>query len=1073
VTDANGCVTSDEIILIAPEPIEFSIAELHPVTCAGDNSGILEIQSATNTIGAISYLWSSGETQPEITNKRAGMYSATVTDEQGCSSERSHALLDPPAYSVNVITASDYNGSAIRCSGENDGKLTAIVRDEKQQLASADNFTWYREGNEFVSGPSFASVSDLGAGLYKVEIAYRTFCKTSDTFILTEPAFVQVAISAVSDYHGVAISCAGGRDGAMIATATGGTGTKYSYTWNTGHEGPEVAEVGAGTYLVTALDINGCPGTAQRSLTEPDPFEARISILSNYNGQPVSCADASDARIGAVAIGGTSPYSYIWNSESTGMELVNVPPGKYHLTAKDVNGCTAENDTTVLNPARVIGRIASKSDYHGFGVSCNGMADGYLFLEASGGTGKYSFRWQNSTNTRPLHSNLRAGTYQIEIHDENGCAAATQEILTQPEVLTLEVLSSTDVSCNKGNNGQIELVAAGGSGSYQYSASGVDWNTASILKNLKAGVYDPIVKDANGCHQSIRLVIGEPQQITIDFKDVAPALCGDPRGEASASVTGGTGDYKFEWRDTRQNIVGHTAHISFLPAGIFTLHILDANSCKAVASVGISSTDGPKVAIDNIFATTCSYSADGVASVSVTGEHPPFTIQWADGHFGSEASDLRKGDYFVEVTDEDNCSTVETISIPSPDSLVVELVEKVPPSCNGTCDGKLTVTAAGGNGNYQYTWESSSGNSIEGICKGDHTVEVSDQKGCVAKSTIQLPEPESIELQIRSATSPVCPERCEGALEIEASGGVGALQFRWSLGETTRSIMNLCAGEYTLTVSDSNHCEVSEHYTLEPPEEHSLDLGGSIVLCKGQTHILDPGALWESFSWNSNAGFQSHERRAVIANPGTYWIEAVDKLGCVARDTFLLETSTELLKANFLLASQAFVEDTIVIIDISWPVPGEITWTLPEGMKELVSEQEVVYGQFDTAGSYDVTLTARLGECRDHITKSIVINDEDGKDESGRFGHNPFLKEFMLYPNPNDGMFDVVIEFEQESLMQVTIWNVLTSMKVALMRDSGRAKYSKHVDLRPLSSGSYSLRLDYEQGTRYIRFIVK
>ena len=110
----------------------------------------------------------------------------------------------------------------------------------------------------------------------------------------------------------------------------------------------------------------------------------------------------------------------------------------------------------------------------------------------------------------------------------------------------------------------------------------------------------------------------------------------------------------------------------------------------------------------------------------------------------------------------------------------------------------------------------------------------------------------------------------------------------------------------------------------------------------------------------------------------------------------------------------------------------------------------------------------------EELRKIITILDHNApNNQGGRLTSEDFLKEFMLYPNPNDGMFDVAVEFARKSAMVLTVWNILTSRKVAQFKASGRTSYLQHIDLRPLSAGSYSLRLDYESGTRYVRFIVR
>ena len=174
------------------------------------------------------------------------------------------------------------------------------------------------------------------------------------------------------------------------------------------------------------------------------------------------------------------------------------------------------------------------------------------------------------------------------------------------------------------------------------------------------------------------------------------------------------------------------------------------------------------------------------------------------------------------------------------------------------------------------------------------------------------------------------------------------------------------------------------------------------------------------------------------------------------------------------MATQALAGDTIVMIDISWPLPEHIQWDFPEELILLNNAGDIAFGQFENPGSYQVALTTTLGACRDVLSKTITISD-GGQNvaEEGRLGSSPYVKEFDLYPNPNDGLFEVVVHFMEESSMVLTIWNVLTSKKIGQVQDSGNQYYRKQIDLRPLSAGSYALRLDYGKGTKNIRFIVR
>jgi hypothetical protein len=186
----------------------------------------------------------------------------------------------------------------------------------------------------------------------------------------------------------------------------------------------------------------------------------------------------------------------------------------------------------------------------------------------------------------------------------------------------------------------------------------------------------------------------------------------------------------------------------------------------------------------------------------------------------------------------------------------------------------------------------------------------------------------------------------------------------------------------------------------------------------------------------------------------------------------VLETSDDLLQANMIIASQAAAGDTVVMIDISWPLPDNIEWQLPAAMLKLRDRGDVIHGKFEDPGVYNVTLKADLGQCHDEVTKSITIIDENFNPRGGRLGAEEFVKSFTLHPNPNTGSFAVEVEFIEQSPITVTIWNIVSGTLVEKTSDDGHDHYKKQFDLNPISSGTYILRLDYKEGYRTIRFLV-
>lgn len=1073
VTDVNGCSVSAEISLKAPTPINFSVEEINPVNCPGNATGALEVVSVRNTIGQVYYTWSSGENENAIYNKVSGVYAATVSDDQGCQSTKTHSLVEPSVHTAEIMATSDFHGAPIKCNGTATGELHASIRDASGAVITGREYTWFRNNVLYERGQNTEALKAVDAATYRVAIRYNEYCTTEATYALKEPDPVKVVIETISDYNGTAIRCAGSADGSIAAAASGGTG-KLTFHWNTGATTPSLAELGEGTYSVTVMDANECTAYFQTKITDPEPVQPDINILSNFNGAALSCVDAADGQLGATGKGGIAPYTFTWDHGAIGANLQNVPAGNYTVTATDINGCPGRATSSIVAPPPLRATIIDSSNHNGYGITCAGNMDGFLAAAASGGTGTYRYQWLETNTTTTLNSNLRAGTYNVVVMDLNGCTASARARITEPKPVIISDVLLKNISCFGGSDGEITLHALGGTGVYEYSVDAEKWQADRRLVNLESGLYQPRARDTNGCAITTTQTLTAPKPVSIAFNHISSALCGESSGEISAEASGGSGGFQYKWTDVNANIVSYSATASALGAGVYTLVVTDGLGCQVADIVGISATDGPRPRIAEINPATCSYTSDGRAKIEVTEGAGPFSFLWNDGQNTAGAINLRKGNYLVQVTDINRCIAVETVIVPGPDSLTIELVEMVEPRCYEDCNGQISAVAKGGTGPYSYDWKASSGPVIKGICSGEYVLNVTDQQKCAANETFHLRQPEPIEMTAALQESPSCPERCDGQLELQATGGTGELLFTWNDGHSGPALRGLCSGDYTAIVKDSRQCFVTETYTLQSPVITPPDLGGSVTLCAGQTHLLDAGPDWKDQAWFSSVGFEGNTRTITITNAGRYWLEAHTAQGCLVRDTFLLQTSTDLLQANFLVPSEALVGDTIVIIDISWPVPGGVAWSFPPDMMLLEGPVDLIYGKFEDPGTYEINFSAELGACRDEMKKSITILQQNTRvSEEGRLGANDFVKEFALYPNPNDGMFDVVAHFTEASPIVLSVWNVMTSTKIAQLERSGKNLYEEHIDLRPMSAGSYTLRLDYSQGTQYIRFIVR
>jgi|GEM_PF-906624 len=1075
--DANGCDASGSKTILAPEPISLNITPLlqfrnYPVSCAKEDDGEITA-TASGGVGGFSYVWLLASTNidsgPHVYSKSANvLYTVRATDGNSCEGTGNIKLTPPPSidFTINLI-------QPVSCVGDKDAALE--VTGIANAYGSVD-FLWS-------TGKLSSSISGIGAGVGTVKITDQLHCSTTKTYQIFDPPEFTASIDPISNFNGSFIKCNGDTNGELAAklyTDTGSETIGEHYAWLKDgisfNEGPSlnnISELKEGLYTVKVTYHGHCIAEQSINLQDPDPIDAGITVTSDYHGQPISCSGMTDASLSVTAAGGTGVLTYTWNTGATGNSLTDAGASDYSVIAKDVNQCEGSASITVVDPLPVKALISSVSDYHGFGVSCFGFSDGTIAAIGTGGTGTYNYLWNDGPSV-PRRTSLPIGLYSLTVTDNNGCTNAIEQIITEPQALTLSVAERTDISCHEGVDGEVELLATGGVGQYEYSLNnGTSWQSQPVFSSLRATTFSFLVRDINLCTASMSTALTEPDALQLSFADILPAFCSNPVGEATAIVNGGVGNYSYDWRSTSNQYVGTQPKMIGVPAGIYTLKVTDAHACEIKGQVAITSTDGAKSTWTSID-TKCFDSKDGSAAISITAGDGPFRIVWPDGQNTLQVNNLTKGKYFVEITDVHDCAVVETVTVQGPDPITMNVTKMKTPTCYGSSDGEISLAASGGVGLYSFSWNNETTASQSQLAAGDYSVKITDVNQCVLNQMVQLTQPTDLSVQIIKSIPPICHDGCDGLLQVQASGGNGGYQYQWGSLSNTGEVKNICPGEHVVKITDGKGCVKEMTMTLANTPLPPLDLGGGVTLCVGQTYTLDAGDNWKAYSWKGNNGFSSNQQRVIVRDAGEYTLEAATKDGCVVKDVFLLETSLDLLKASFLMPHEAEVGDTVAFIDISWPLPETISWTFPGSMQKIYDVNEIVLGQFHKDGVYNIGLTANLGECRDYISKSITIL-KLGETEvpGGRLGYENFVKDFVMYPNPTDGDFEIGIELAEEASVTLSVWNSTTGVLMRKVNLNGSKIYKAKFDLRPLGFGTYVVRLDHPKGKEYFRFIVR
>jgi hypothetical protein len=246
------------------------------------------------------------------------------------------------------------------------------------------------------------------AGVYEMTFPAANTCDSTHTITLV------VNDEILLEFLSNNVTCFGGSDGSLTASATGGSGN-FTYLWASGETTPSLTGLAAGTYSVTTTDASGCTASASFEISQP----AAVQVTAS--GVDVSCNELGSAS--ATASGGTGSITFAWSTGSTAATVTGLTAGIYSVTATDENGCTGEASveiTGALGPAAAILIDAA--------VSQVGASDGALTASVSGGTPPFSYDWSNSETTAALDG-LPSGAYTVTVTDANGCTATATAYL--------------------------------------------------------------------------------------------------------------------------------------------------------------------------------------------------------------------------------------------------------------------------------------------------------------------------------------------------------------------------------------------------------------------------------------------------------------------------------------------------------------------------------------------------------------------------------------------------------------------------------------------------------------------
>jgi gliding motility-associated-like protein len=613
IQDVNGCLNINRIVFRVPPPIVSVFSKSshagYNISCKGYNNGYASVQTSGGR-GGYTYTWYTfngnipGPVNTDrIDNLIAGTYFLETKDVLGCPKIDSTVVTEPDglqlsSYQLSESADGNFN---ISCYGGNDGSITMTISG-----GSGNNVYFWTGPAGFTA--TTKDLTGLKAGGYTCLVRDQNGCVLipSPSFTLTEPSALVMSppVTSFSTDGAYNINCYGSNTGWINITVSGGSIGTYKYNWSTSNGSgiingqKDQTLLTAGTYNLVVTDSNKCVITKDITLTQPPVF---ITQLTPTN---ITCKSPgfNNGSINLAVTGGVAPYSYLWSNGKVTKDIAGLTPGNYTVTVTDFNGCIKKDSARVDLPPN-LNYTKNLSDYNGYGISCNGLANGFIHVDPTTGSAPFVYTWTGPdgfTSATKNISNLIAGQYQLLIVDSNECKASGTFDLTEPGKFgfTFTLPSSTaggfNINCAGESTGSIDIDPVNQVKTVDYLwADGIFGKTRT---DLPAGNYSVIIIDANNCHASSTITITEPDSMKLIFNILSPFCPDKPDGSIGTDVTGGVKGavYSYRWSDNSSN-----SNLVNIPEGYYKVTVTDMNGCSIRDSVNVKPINEACLVIPN------------------------------------------------------------------------------------------------------------------------------------------------------------------------------------------------------------------------------------------------------------------------------------------------------------------------------------------------------------------------------------------------------------------------------------------------------------------------------------------
>lgn len=852
------------------------------------------------------YKWSiDGQFNSTFTTDIGGEFWVNTTDQNGCMSS------DTISVTELLIEKPNLGTDFLICDG------TSATLSTTEKYAS---YLWL---------PSNATTNDLiitTADIYVLSVTNDSGCVALDT--------IEVIVGDLSlDLGDNQTICFG--DSILLSVLNEFDTYEWDNFTSTSNKLSTLSSVeGTHSIKLKASNSLGCSATDSVQITVLQPIEVDLENDSIF------ICTGTLANLTPIITGGDGNYTYLWNDNSTNLNLKATDEGAYKIVVTDGNGCENSDSVYVKINSNLVVRLADTSICAGEEIQLN---TGYNETD-------YITIWNTGSTSQKIKVSV-SGIYGVQVTTSNGCTGSDSMELMINQLPNIDLGADQEVCFGDSSI----LISNQDFKIYNWSTSE---NTKSITK--PKGIYILEVRDENNCKNSDTINIFDLAPLEIDIlQDLSTCINNDVNLDAS-TFDNGNGPFQYSWFDGSS---ASSTTLMNLQADIdIWVEIKDTKGCSGKDSAKISISDSldvvisaskkGEICIDEIeklysnYSTTNGYSINWIGTGEIS---DTLSRSWADaGTYNFQ----------LQVTDPSGCSGIGEIDIKVSD---LPNLSQIPDSAS-FCTGNIVRIGKDLGAAYSYLWNpfASTQPEIEINKGGIYSLLVKNKNtNCLSNASIFVNEIERPQVNLGKDQ-----EFCDGDSSLLINqNNIIIGEFVWSaekLGPLS-SIPQIWVSktdQYILQVTTGKNCFDSDTVNIIVKDKPKVDLGNDLEICEGENVILQVQPNGEDVIWSNN----STAVALSVSDSGMYWVNLSNGI-CSSSDSINITVhSYPQINFEYEALSNKICFDEIRGLNIKANSNSDFQYSWSPG-GETTSEIFIENGD-----TYIVTIRNQMCETSDSIT---------------------------------------------------------------------------------------------------------